>query len=148
MDRFVRGFIRASLLWLGVGVLIGISMAFFPGQALVYRPAHIHASLLGFVSMMIFGVAYHVIPRFSGNPLHSRRLPTVHLWVANVGLACMVGGWILRVWAARPGAMILQAGEAAARHRIDEDELLDALASGNTLQSSSQPPTDDTVDGR
>ena len=113
MDTFVRGFIRASLLWLGVGVLIGVSMAFWPGQALVYRPAHIHANLLGFVSMMIFGVAYHVIPRFNGRPLHSRPLASVHLWVANAGLACMVGGWILRVWLPRAGAMVLQAGAAA-----------------------------------
>ena len=113
MDGFVRSFIRASLLWLGVGVLIGISMAFWPGYALVYKPAHMHANLLGFVSMMIFGVAYHVIPRFSGNPLHSRRLPVVHLWVANAGLAGMVGGWILRVWLPRAGAAVLQAGAAA-----------------------------------
>ena len=113
MDGFVRGFIRASLLWLGVGVLIGISMAFWPGYALAYKPAHMHANLLGFVSMMIFGVAYHVIPRFSGNPLHSRRLATLHLWVANAGLACMVGGWILRVSLPTPGAMVLGLGSTA-----------------------------------
>src|SRR5687768_4309774 len=96
MDTFVRGFIRASLLWLGVGVLIGISMAFWPVQALVYRPAHVHANLLGFVSMMIFGVAYHVLPRFSGRPLHNPRQAAVHLVLANAGLGAMVIGWLLR----------------------------------------------------
>jgi len=64
--------------------------------AVVYRPAHMHANLLGFVSMMIFGVAYHVVPRFSGAPLRSRRAAQVHLFVANAGLAGMVGSWLLR----------------------------------------------------
>jgi drug/metabolite transporter (DMT)-like permease len=96
MERFVSGFIRGSLIWLGVGVAIGVAMAFWPGQALFYRAAHMHANLLGFVSMMIFGVAYHVIPRFTGNPLRSRRLAGIHLYVAHAGLALLVGGWMAR----------------------------------------------------
>lgn len=112
MDPFVRRFVRASLLWLGVGVLIGVSMVFWP-IALAYRPAHVHANLLGFVSMMIFGVAYHVIPRFTGRPLHNVALGAAHLWVANLGLALMVGGWIARVHWGAPGATALQAGAAA-----------------------------------
>jgi heme/copper-type cytochrome/quinol oxidase subunit 1 len=113
MDWFVRGFVRASVLWLGVGVLLGLSMAFWPAGTLVYRPAHVHANLLGFVSMMIFGVAYHVMPRFSGNALHSRRLAGIHLWVANTGLALLVGGWILRVWLATPGLLAVRGGAVA-----------------------------------
>jgi cbb3-type cytochrome oxidase subunit 1 len=97
MERFVIGFIRASLVWLGIGVLIGLSMSLWPGASLVYRPAHMHANLLGFVSMMIFGVAYHVLPRFTGNALRSRRAATLHLWLANGGLALMVAAWLLRV---------------------------------------------------
>jgi cytochrome c oxidase cbb3-type subunit 1 len=112
MEPFVRNFIRSSLIWLGVGVLIGLSMAFFPARALVYRPAHVHANLLGFVSMMIFGVAYHVMPRFTGNPLHSRPLARVHLWTANLGLALLVGGWITRVRFAREGATLVEIGAA------------------------------------
>lgn len=112
MEPFVRRFVRASLVWLGVGVLIGVSMAFWPGAALVYRPAHVHANLLGFVSMMIFGVAYHVIPRFSGNRLHSRREAACHLWVSNIGLFLLVAGWIGRVWLPAPGTLTLQVGAA------------------------------------
>jgi cbb3-type cytochrome oxidase subunit 1 len=112
METFVRRFIRASLVWLGVGVLIGISMAFFPAQALAYRPAHVHANLLGFVSMMIFGVAYHVIPRFTGRALHDRRLGPVHLVAANLGLALLVSGWIVRVWAFGAGEALVRAGGA------------------------------------
>lgn len=110
MEPFVRGFIRASLIWLAVGVTIGVSMAFWPQEALVYRTAHIHANLLGFVSMMIFGVAYHVMPRFTGNALHSRREAAVHLWLANLGLALLVGGWMARVWTWQAGEVALRAG--------------------------------------
>jgi cbb3-type cytochrome oxidase subunit 1 len=97
MDAFVRRFIRASVVWLCIGVLLGLAMAFWPAHALAYRPAHMHANLLGFVSMMIFGVAYHVLPRFTGRPLHARRLADAHFWVANGGLALMVAGWIASV---------------------------------------------------
>jgi cbb3-type cytochrome oxidase subunit 1 len=109
MDSFVRRFIRASLLWLGAGVLLGLWMA-LDARWLGLRAAHMHANLLGFVSMMIFGVAYHVIPRFTGHPLHSRRLPAVHLWVANLGLGGMVAGFVLRLWHGAPGTALLGAG--------------------------------------
>jgi len=47
--------------------------------------------------MMIFGVAYHVIPRFSGHPLWRRGLAVWHWWLANAGLALMVAGFAARV---------------------------------------------------
>lgn len=114
MEGYVRAFIRSSLSWLGVGVLIGISMAIWPADALAYRPAHVHANLLGFVTLMIAGIAYHVIPRFTGNPLHSRSLAVVHLWVANVGLALMVSGWIATVRLGWLGQMVLRVGAVIA----------------------------------
>ena len=112
MEGFVRNFIRASLVWLGIGVTIGVAMAFWPAHAIAYRTAHMHANLLGFVSMMIFGVAYHVIPRFSGAALHGRGLARLHFLVANLGLALMVGGWIGRV--TLPGASVLPLRAGAA----------------------------------
>jgi cbb3-type cytochrome oxidase subunit 1 len=109
MDPFVRRFIRASLVWLGIGVLIGVAMAVHPAAA-AFRTAHMHANLLGFVSMMIFGVAYHVIPRFTGRPLHSPRTAALHLWIANAGLAGMVAGFILRVFRWELGMPVLGIG--------------------------------------
>lgn len=110
MEPFVRRFIRSSLVWLGTGVTIGVAMAAAPMQAMAFRPAHVHANLLGFVSMMIFGVAYHVVPRFTGHPLHSRRLAAAHLIVANSGLATMVGGWLIRGAGAAAGTQAIIAG--------------------------------------
>lgn len=94
MDWFVKAFLKASLAWLAGGVSLGIAMAVHPAWA-VYRTAHLHMNLLGFVAMMIFGVAYHVIPRFSGHPLHSHRLATIHWWLANGGLALFVAGLVM-----------------------------------------------------
>jgi cbb3-type cytochrome oxidase subunit 1 len=94
MDWFVKAFLKASLAWLAAGVSLGIAMAVHPAWA-VYRTAHLHMNLLGFVAMMIFGVAYHVIPRFTGHPLHNRRLAAVQWWLANLGLALFVLGLAL-----------------------------------------------------
>jgi cbb3-type cytochrome oxidase subunit 1 len=112
MEPYVRRFIRSSLCWLGIGVVIGLTMVMFPYRALAYRPAHVHANLLGFVTMMIFGVAYHVLPRFNGRGLHSTRMAQAHLYVANAGLALMVAGFILRVSVAGPGRVMLAFGGA------------------------------------
>lgn len=124
MDPFVRRFIRSSLVWLGVGVLLGLMMAVNPAF-IAFRPAHMHANLLGFVSMMIFGVAYHVLPRFTGRPLHSPRAAALHLWLANGGLAGMVAAFLLRPLAGTPaipllatGATLSAAGAALFIHNI------------------------------
>ena len=80
----------------------------------VYRPAHMHMTLLGFVTMMIYGVAYHVLPRFTGNPLRNRTAAGVHWWVSNVGLALMVVGFGLRANAAPFATLLLGVGGALA----------------------------------
>lgn len=109
MESFVRGFIRSSLIWLGVGALLGLWMIFDPART-TFRPAHLHANLLGFVSMMIFGVAYHIIPRFTGSPLASRTNALVHVYAANLGLALMIAGFMLRLSNAELGGALLGAG--------------------------------------
>lgn len=104
MEPYVSRFLRASLLWLVVGTGLGAAMAIHPAWS-VYRPAHLHALLLGFVMMMIAGVAYHVIPRFTMAALYSPRLARVHLVIANAGLLLMVCGFVGRphdhAWAPR-----------------------------------------------
>ena len=113
MEPYVRNFLRSCLVWLGVGVTIGVTMVFAPYHALAYRPAHLHANLLGFVSMMIFGVGYHVLPRFAGKPIRSPTHAILHLYCGNIGLALMVGGFIARVTWPTPGRLMLAAGGIA-----------------------------------
>jgi hypothetical protein len=94
VDSFAKAFIRASLLWFVAGISLGLAMAVHPAWV-VYRPAHAHMNLVGFVVMMIFGVGYQMLPRFFGHPIHSRTLATAHVWLANLGLAGLVGGFLL-----------------------------------------------------
>ncbi len=112
MEWFVRTFLKASLAWLAVGVTLGVAMAAYPPWT-VYRPAHLHANVLGFVAMMIFGVAYHVIPRFAGHALHSAVLARAHVWLANVGLAAMLAGFALVARGMRAGTPVLALGGLA-----------------------------------
>jgi cbb3-type cytochrome oxidase subunit 1 len=109
MDWFAKAFIKSALTWLGLGITVGIVMAIHPPWV-VYRTAHFHMNLLGFVAMMIFGVAYHVMPRFTGHPLHSRRLAGVHVVVANAGLALMAGGFAATPHVASPARLLVAAG--------------------------------------
>ena len=87
------GFIKASLLSMATGVILGVLMALqvLPdAKAPVFiTSAHAHINLLGAVMMLIFGVGYHILPRFSGRPLHNEGLSTVQLWLNIIGLVGM-----------------------------------------------------------
>ena len=94
MDKFARWFVVCSLIYLLLGSVLGLVMAVYTGewQGLEYYliPSHAHLNLVGWVSMMIFGVLYHILPRFSGRDLYSSKLAWVHFWCAQFGLIGMV----------------------------------------------------------
>lgn len=91
-----RLFILAALIYSLLGGLVGLLWLAHPGLIPGNVPRiHGHLMLLGFITMMIYGVGLHVLPRFSGRPLYSERLANVQLYVANLGLWIMVAGWLL-----------------------------------------------------
>lgn len=94
MDWFVKAFIRASLAWFALGITLGLAMAAYPAWV-IYRPAHAHMNVVGWITMMVFGVGYQLLPRLFGGALHNRALAVVHFWMANAGLAAMVTGFFL-----------------------------------------------------
>jgi hypothetical protein len=112
MDRTVILVLRASLAWLVAGVTLGVGMALAPSLT-AYRAAHIHMLLLGFVTGMIFGVGYHVFPRFAGRALHNPWLVMPHWWLANVGVGAMAAAFVLRAEGI-PGAAVLLGGGGGA----------------------------------
>ena len=61
MDRFVKNFILMSIVYLTIAAVLGIFMFGNP-SLMQFRFVHSHLMLLGWVSMMIFGVGYHILP--------------------------------------------------------------------------------------
>ena len=110
MARYTTAFVWAALAYFTVGIVLGLSMAIQPAWMGTLRVAHAHVNLLGWVSMFIYGVAYHVLPRFSGRPLHSPRLADLHVVLANVGLIGMALGFA--VWGTGPVVAVFGGLEA------------------------------------
>lgn len=89
MDRFVKNFILMSIIYLAVASLLGIFMLGDP-SLMHLKFVHSHLNMLGWVSMMIFGVGYHILPRFTGKPLKSPKMGETQFWLANIGLIGML----------------------------------------------------------
>lgn len=90
-----RWFIAAALLYSLLGGSVALAWLFLPGSlAPSAVRAHAHLMLVGFVGMMVFGVALHVLPRFTGRNLFSERMADAQFVLVNLGLLAMVGGWL------------------------------------------------------
>ncbi|MFN3532888.1 MAG: hypothetical protein ACK41Q_10315 [Candidatus Brocadia sp.] len=90
MSPLSKNFVRASLIYFFIAAILGtimISMRSYPAQLLF---THVHLNLLGWMSMMIYGVGYHILPRFSGTPLAYPKLGNLQFYLANIGLVGLV----------------------------------------------------------
>src|SRR5512135_270428 len=101
MDRFVRNFIVFSIVYLGAASVLGVCML-WNESLLSLKFVHSHLMLLGWVSMMIYGVGYHVLPRFSGRPLKYPKIGELQFWAANIGLIGMLVFYTMNVYAPAP----------------------------------------------
>jgi cytochrome c oxidase cbb3-type subunit 1 len=115
MDRFSKAFVIASLIYSVIGASLGLFMAWpspESGERLYYfLPSHTHLNLIGWVSMMIYGVAYHVIPRLSGRPIYSKELAWMHFALSQLGLVGMAVFFALnRIEEGRWGLWLAGAG--------------------------------------
>lgn len=93
MERYAKNFVRASLVYFFLAALLGMGMIVYPSWVDDYLQIHVHFMLIGWMSMMIFGVGYHIIPRFQGHAIIPRRWANFHLLIANVGLMAMGVAW-------------------------------------------------------
>jgi cbb3-type cytochrome oxidase subunit 1 len=95
MDRYAKAFVKSSLIYLGIGTIMGIAMLVLPANRFALTRVHVHILLLGFMAMMIYGVGYHILPRFMGRPVYSHRLGYAQVWLANITLIGLSISWML-----------------------------------------------------
>lgn len=93
MEAIVVWYLRMSLVYLVVGSAVGFGMILWPDEAGYFIPLHVHVNLLGFMAMMIYGVGYHILPKFSGRHVYSPRIMKVQFWFGNAGLIGMAAAW-------------------------------------------------------
>lgn len=94
MDRFVKSFILMGIVYLAIATVLGIFMLGYP-FLVQFKFVHSHLMMLGWVSMMIYGVGYHILPRFAGKLLKSQKLGELQFWLANIGLVGMLAFYTL-----------------------------------------------------
>ncbi len=85
MSKTTISFISAGMIYLLIGTTLGVFFFIVP-EIRVLRTVHAHLNLVGFVTFVIFGVAYHILPRFRGRPLYSEVMAWWQFWLANIGL--------------------------------------------------------------
>ncbi|HEX5408576.1 MAG TPA: cbb3-type cytochrome c oxidase subunit I [Gemmatimonadaceae bacterium] len=102
MYSLVRRYLKTAIVFLGVGLAIGGWMIVrrelwseFPTPYVV--SAHTHALFVGFVMMMILGVALWLFPRPDREDArYSPRLAELAYWLLTGGTAMRVAGELLR----------------------------------------------------
>lgn len=80
--------VSANFLRLGVlSALVGMTMGVWMGanEDFVLRPVHAHINLLGFASMMLFGLFYRAFPEAARG-----RLPLAHFILSVVGFLILM----------------------------------------------------------
>ena len=102
MHSLVRRFLKTGILFLGAGLILGAWMlvrrelwGIYPSTYLM--SAHTHAILVGFVMMMILGVALWMFPRPAKDDTRYRpELAGAAYWLVTAGTVVRVTGEIAR----------------------------------------------------
>ncbi len=82
MDKLPNMFIKAGLVYLVVSTILGVLITLGPGFSFM----HSHLALIGWVSFLLFGLAYQIIPQYSRKPIFSEKFGILQFWLANIGL--------------------------------------------------------------
>ena len=94
MENYPRLFIKASLVYAVIGAVLGMAMAIDPSLSGRIRFVHIHLNLLGFMTMFVAGVAFHVLPRFNARPVPWPEGVKYQFYLQNIGLIGMMALYV------------------------------------------------------
>ena len=90
MPRLAQLYFKTAIIFLIIGLCIGLHMAISQDRAAT--PAHAHTNLLGWVTMAIFGIYYALNPAKA-----ERRLAMIQYYVYTSGVAVLVPSLYLMV---------------------------------------------------
>lgn len=88
-----RRFALAAMGYLVAGAALGVLPSVGEVPPLLVK-AHIHLLTLGFFTFLIYGLAYHMLPRFQGRVLRQGVLTWGHELFAHLGLGVQTVGWV------------------------------------------------------
>ena len=104
--------IKAGFVFLACGIGLGAWFAVDRAAGALLRPLHAELNLWGWTTLLIYGMAYHMLPRFTGRPLRWPGLAAVQSWLAIGSVALVGAGWIGMVNALPYAQSVLVAGGA------------------------------------
>lgn len=81
-------FLKIAVLYFLIGILLGMYMSIT--HQFQFAPSHAHINLLGWTSLALVGIIYHLFPQAG-----EMRLAKWHFWLHNIGLPIMMVGLVL-----------------------------------------------------
>ncbi|MBI4514802.1 MAG: DUF542 domain-containing protein [Deltaproteobacteria bacterium] len=124
--QFVPFFIASLLIALTFGATLGmltLATMTLPWSFIGAVPvgmakiAHGYSQVFGFATLFIMGVAYHIMPRFTGNPVATVGLAKASFWLQTGGVVLIAAGMLIGAPVAAParvlGSLLLLAAATA-----------------------------------
>ena len=121
MPPLTRWYIKLAMVYLIAGLLLGVLQAlpaaWQPAPVALAGPAYVHLLVVGWITQMIFGVAYWMFPKYSPEaPRGGNVIAIATFAFLNLGLVLRVVVEPIRAWRADalPGWLLVVAGVAQA----------------------------------
>lgn len=123
-------FVASAFVHLALGTGLGMAMAVHPGLVADWRSVHAHLNVNGFLSLLIYGMSYLLVPVFARRRLTLPRLARAHLWLAHAAVWGLVAGRACQWWPASAAGGVAQIASTLAFaivivHTIRRGEPLD-----------------------
>lgn len=86
--------VKAAFCFLAFGIALGASFAIDRSIGAGLRSLHAELNLWGWCTLLIYGMAYHMLPRFLGRALPWPKLQDWQAWLAIAGVAIISLGML------------------------------------------------------
>ena len=86
--------IKAAFAYLACGIGLGAWFAVDRATGALLRPLHAELNLWGWTTLLIYGMAYHMLPRFRWRPLRWPGMAAAQSWLAIASVALVAAGWV------------------------------------------------------